>query len=128
VTTPHPEAGLTILDDPCRGCGACCEYVGAPPGYQFAYAEEDEIPPGWWQTDDARAWLAMPPELRATLDAYYAAVRDGALLDREVEAEPCLWYDAETRRCSHYPWRPSACRSFEAGSDDCLGMREYAGR
>jgi Fe-S-cluster containining protein len=122
------EVGLTILDDPCRGCGACCEYVGAPPGYQFAYDEDGDIPPGWWQTDDARAWLALPPELHATLDVYYAAVRDGLLDDRELAAEPCLWYDAETRRCSHHPWRPSACRDFEAGSDDCQGMRDYAGR
>jgi Fe-S-cluster containining protein len=122
------ETGLTILDDPCRGCGACCEYVGAPPGYEPAYEMDEETPPGWWQTENGRAWLAMPPELRGTLDIYYQAVRDGVLEDRELAAEPCLWYDPTARRCSHYLWRPTACSDFQAGADDCLGVREYAGR
>jgi Fe-S-cluster containining protein len=70
----------------------------------------------------------MPPAVRDTLDAYYTAVRADILADRERRAEPCLWYDPVTRRCLHYDWRPSACREFVPGSDDCMAIREYSGR
>ena len=123
-----PGSGLVILDDPCRGCGACCEYMGAPPGYAPAYAPEGETPADWWLTDDGRTLQAMPAEVRGTLDAYYRSVREGALEDREQQADPCLWYDPATRRCLHYEWRPTPCRAFEAGGDDCKGVREYAWR
>jgi len=125
-----PATGLEILDDPCRGCGACCEYVGAPPGYAPAYSTEEgeEATEDWWQTEDGRTLRAMPAEVRAILDAYYRSVRAGIVKDREVQADPCIWYDPAARRCSHYEWRPSACRAFEAGGDDCRGIKEYAGR
>ncbi len=125
-----PVPGLTVLDDPCAGCGACCEYMGAPPGYAPAYdlPADDPTPDEWWAGVDAETWKTMPAELRATLDDYYRAVRAGSIEDREMNADPCLWYDPETRRCSHYEWRPRACRDFEAGGDDCRGVREYAGR
>lgn len=121
-------AGLTILDDPCRGCGACCEYAGAPPGYAPAYLAEEVATDDWWQGQDGQILRAMPIEVRATLDDYYRGVREGLLVDREQQAQPCLWYDPVARRCSHYSWRPSPCRDFEPGGDDCLGVREYAGR
>jgi len=120
--------GLNVLDDPCRGCGACCGVVGAPPGYSFAYPTGEEPPEGWDASDDARAWRAMPAEIRSTLDDYYRAVREGAVRDREVYAEPCVWYDPVASRCAHYAWRPTACREFEAGGDDCRGIKEYAWR
>ena len=120
--------GLVVLEDPCQGCGACCEYQGAPPGYAPAYEADGETPAEWWATPDGRAWKALPDDLRRTLDDYYRAVRDGVLEDRESIADPCLWYDPVSGRCSHYQWRPEACRLFEAGGDDCLGIREYAGR
>lgn len=119
---------LVVLGDPCQGCGACCEYVGAPPGYAPAYAFDGETPEGWWETADGQTWRAMPVELRDELDAYYRAVSAGLLEDRERDAEPCLWYDPASRRCSHHPWRPRACHDFEAGGDDCRAIREYAGR
>ncbi len=118
--------GLTVLDDPCAGCGACCEYMGVPPGFALAY--ESETPASWHETEDGLAWRALPAPLRATLDDYYQGVREGRIEDREDIGDPCLWYDMETRRCSHYAWRPSACRAFAAGSGDCLAIREYAGR
>jgi Fe-S-cluster containining protein len=40
---------------------------------------------------------------------------------------PCLWYDAETRRCRHYELRPGACRMFEVGSGDCHDARRRSG-
>ncbi len=118
--------GLTVLHDPCAGCGACCEYMGAPPGYAPAY--EADTPAAWYESPDGRAWLALPDGLRAPLDAYYRAVRDGSIDDREVMGDPCLWYDPDSRRCSHYESRPGACRAFVAGASDCLAIREYAGR
>ncbi len=88
------DGRLDVLEDPCAGCGACCEYMGAPPGYAPAY--EDETPAPWFESDDGRAWRALPGEIRRTLDDYYRAVRGGAIEDREVLGEPCLWYDTET--------------------------------
>ena len=123
-----PGAGLTVLDDPCRGCGACCEYMGAPPGYSAAYPAGNEAPEEWRATDDEATWRAMPAEVRGTLDEYYRAVREGVIEDRELNADPCIWYDPAAGRCVHYAWRPRACRDFEAGGTDCLGVREYAGR
>ncbi len=125
-----PAGGLAILEDPCRGCGACCEYVGAPPGFVPAYSNEEAeaTNEAWWQSADGQSLRAMPAEIRATLDAYYLAVREGTLADREIRADPCLWYDPASRRCTHYEWRPSACKAFEAGSGDCQGIRDYAGR
>lgn len=121
-------AGLVVLDDPCRGCGACCEYVGAPPGYAPAYGFDGETPEGWYETDDGKTWRAMPAELRDALGAYYRAVAAGRLEDRERHGQPCLWYDPASLQCSQYPWRPWACRDFAPGGADCLGIREYAGR
>lgn len=119
-------AGLTILDDPCRGCGACCEYMGVPPGYAPAY--EEDARPEWWSSEDAMTLQSMPTEVRDTLDTYYRGVRDATLEDRERLARPCLWYDEVARRCSYYRWRPVACRDFEPGGDDCLAVRDYADR
>jgi hypothetical protein len=102
--------------------------MGAPPGYAPAYSAEGPTPEEWWTSADAETWRAMPAEVRGILDEYYQAVRDGSIEDRERNADPCLWYDPVARRCAHYAWRPRACRDFEAGSDDCLAVRDYAGR
>lgn len=125
--TGGPVPGLEILNDPCQGCGACCEYVGVPPGYYLAYEPSGDNP-SWVDSRDAKLWRSMPADLRQTLDIYFQSVSEGLIEDRELQADPCIWYDQVTRRCSHHEWRPEACRAFEAGGDDCLGVRDYAGR
>ena len=46
---------------------------------------------------------------------------------RYDESKPCLWYDAVTRRCKHYEFRPEICREFGVGGEGCLRMRKEAG-
>lgn len=82
----------------CDNCGACCSQQGTPPfGLDF-----DDLP------DDLK-W-----------DRWAHANRYDLGL-------PCLWYDAETRRCQHYDHRPLACREFVAGELDCNDMRIQIG-
>ena len=85
------ETGLTILDDPCRGCGACCEYVGGlPPGYEPAYEMDEETPPGWWQTENGRACFSWPcrPNCAPRWTSTIKRSAMGSLEDRELAAEP----------------------------------------
>jgi uncharacterized protein len=118
------KVALPVIDS-CEGCGACCTYVGSPPGYALFCP-----PPGrrlldWTKgTPDHALWLAMPRRLRAELRAYYArclAEGDGR------DGEPCVWFDEDTRRCKHHEHRPSVCREFEVGGEDCRRVRDELG-
>ena len=40
----------------------------------------------------------------------------------------CIWFDPDTKGCSHYEHRPMICREFEVGGEDCLRIRGKAGR
>lgn len=97
----------------CDSCGACCREQESPPGYVAILAGID-----WPDQDDVGRVRSMPVELRAELRRY--------MLDdcRHDRSPACLWYDAETRRCRHYEWRPSTCREFAADSPECHGWRE----
>lgn len=83
---------LPVVKD-CNGCGACCTEMGCPP---FVESEID----------------ALPPELKLSVRNYQNVHGwDGGY--------PCLWYDAETQKCSHYEHRPEICRDFQPGSAAC---------
>jgi hypothetical protein len=34
-----------------------------------------------------------------------------------------MWFDAATRKCRWQAWRPTICREFEVGGQDCLRAR-----
>jgi Fe-S-cluster containining protein len=80
----------------CEGCGACCSKQGTPP----MLIEE---------------YLALPKHLQWNRNKH-ASRYDYSL--------PCLWYDANLKRCSNYEHRGLVCREFEVGGPDCLTMRE----
>jgi len=116
-------------DDPCRGCGACCLHMVEPP-----FVRMDE--PEWARLRRER------PDLVAEMDAAFVRrhpnvadvglMSDGdralmACLDDERFGGPCLWYDAATRRCRHYEYRPGECRGFEPGSRACRRIRRECG-
>lgn len=48
---------------------------------------------------------------------------------RQVEGGRCAALEGELRncRCTIYGERPSLCREFEAGSEDCLAARQKLG-
>ena len=95
----------------CDGCGACCLRMGYPPFtgmYNHAAKRGDP------------EWLALPVDLAAE-------ARQGAVDGRGDAELPCVWLDLETRRCRNYDRRPSICREFEMGSEDCLRHRRRAG-
>lgn len=97
-------AGRIALDVlTCDGCGVCCTYCGCPPGYLI------------------RDWrpVNLPDELHDELDKLDERARAGEVID----GKPCIWWDKETKKCSHYDFRPQVCRDFEPGGIDCQRVR-----
>jgi Fe-S-cluster containining protein len=93
----------------CAGCGACCEEQGVPPGYLVPHLLD-----------------FLPEVLRQELSLHLEEeARVGAT--RHARELPCIWYDAATRRCSHYELRPPRCREFALGAEGCLFWRERRG-
>jgi uncharacterized protein len=85
---------LPILN--CDGCGVCCHDLGSPP---FVGAEV----------------FNLPPRLRRWLLAKLATIAD-------PRGRPCVAFNALTRRCRIYRWRPAICRDMPVGGKMC---REY---
>jgi Fe-S-cluster containining protein len=122
--TPSTTLPLAVVPS-CEGCGACCNYAGAPPGYSKFYLwDPAELSPDAFSTFDGRNWQAMLDAPRAELFAYRDAVYAGESEDRAEMNMSCIWLDADTRQCRHYEWRPLICREFQRGSPGCLSMRE----
>jgi Fe-S-cluster containining protein len=105
----------------CDDCGACCRHVGTPPFVYLHPSLYDQPPPVGWGDDDPEVerWATAPPESIAILADYYA----GTEVDRGERGLPCLWYDAASKRCRFYEYRPEVCREFEVGGEDCLRIR-----
>src|SRR5947209_6211903 len=101
---------LPIIES-CDGCGACCRVVTAPPFRRVFDGPGEE------------AWERLRwdrPDLLAALLAAEAARK--AVGDPSF-GSPCLWFDAASRRCRHYDFRPRACREFALGGVDCRDAR-----
>ena len=119
-TLPMPErsAPLPLLTGPgpqdCTGCGACCQRNGSPPVLlNSAYGHGE-----WHPFRKA----GMPPALIAEVDEWFLGLRRG-----QEPGGVCVWYDAASRRCRHYQWRPQVCRDFEVGSTSCRHDRAACG-
>ncbi len=111
--------GLAVLDpaDPCGGCGVCCLHVVFPPFWARWPLGTPGNDPDWVRLATER------PDLAAGIEADYERRKAAGLCRRDYEA-PCLWYDASSRRCKHYDYRPDVCRDFEPGGEDCMRFRE----
>lgn len=117
---------LPVLN--CDDCGACCTQIGAPPGYSVYFPPPNRLIHEWAKDgEDYERFKAMPVTIRKRLEVYYRRVYRGLIPDRYTSDMPCLWYDADTRKCKHYEWRPNACRNFEVGGSACINHRERAG-
>lgn len=110
----------------CSGCGACCLHVGTPPGFAAWFP-----PPGKSLKDtadyrrvmkeDAAIVAAMPASVTRSL---VEGFREAWQTNRSGQSVPCFWWDSETRRCKHHEHRPSVCRKFERGGEDCRRLRD----
>jgi Fe-S-cluster containining protein len=61
---------------------------------------------------------ALPPELHWDRETHG---------DRWNDSLPCIWFDAEAKRCKHYEHRPEACReAVVPGDEDCGLFRRVA--
>ncbi len=108
------DSTLPVIDS-CDGCGACCLVVTRPP---FYHVFED------FGEEALERLRRERPDLMSALDAdYQARQNDGG----PFYGTPCLWFDAETRLCRHYEYRPLACHMFEVGDIDCHDARRRAG-
>jgi Fe-S-cluster containining protein len=70
--------------------------------------------------EDAERIRRLPANVIAELREYLKELLSG----NEREDQACLWLDRETMRCRYHALRPSFCRDFEVGSDDCLDVRD----
>lgn len=107
----HPISFEVLQPESCDGCGLCCEKIGSP---VLLYASRPDIqgphpfrPPG------------LPEKLIRKIDDHFLGLSRG-----QEPQKQCLWFDAETRRCHHYEWRPQICRDYELGGSGCLIERK----
>src|SRR5579859_2534251 len=93
---------LPIIES-CDGCGACCLVVSRPPFYRVfdEFGEE--------------AWERLKRERPDLLVEFAADSKMRKQNGGPYYGTPCFWFDAETRRCRNYEYRPLACREFPLG-------------
>jgi Fe-S-cluster containining protein len=133
---PDPDAedggrrSLPVLN--CDGCGACCMHMGYPPSYPafFKRDETNRLLPlrerkrmGFEET--GVRWEEIPRGVRRHLGQYFLDVDVKEVRENlSFAGKPCIWWDQHTRKCKHYEIRPSICRDFEVGAEDCLRFRD----
>jgi Fe-S-cluster containining protein len=106
--TPY---SLDVIDPAmsCEGCGKCCEgQAGLPVTYHHSFG----FPPDF------------PADLRREVEETFQRWLAGGDWHGPFDDAPCVWYDADTKRCQHYEWRPDVCSEFAVGGEGCLFVRE----
>ncbi len=94
----------------CDDCGACCTGQSALPIHLLG-GGVFTMPGCSPLTDELRL------ELQQTIERFEA---EGWLADDS----PCIWYDAEAKRCKHYEHRPTICRDeVKPGDEACRRWR-----
>ena len=121
TTDPSLPAGESV--DPfvsCDGCGACCLMQQSPPMYVYwlDMPEDDNNR----DDEDWQRANSLPSHLKDELREHRRRLRYGGKPDHDDQA--CIWLDQSTMKCKHYEHRPSICRDFQVGSDECFGWRE----
>lgn len=89
----------------CAGCGKCCEtQAGLPVVYYRVFGTIAEL----------------PAHLQLEIQEIYVRWYGTGSWKGPADQSPCVWYDAEAKRCKHYEYRPDVCREFEVGGEACL--------
>jgi Fe-S-cluster containining protein len=102
----------------CDDCGACCFEQQSPPGYVLLLSNPDYLNDESVAEDAARI-KAMPEEAVAELRSYMSQL----LSTDEPADRVCIWLDRESKQCRYHEFRPSICREFERGSEECRDWR-----
>ncbi len=87
----------------CQTCGACCVEAGA-----VMIDDEDDVP--------------------TSLIQHVANLRCMATEGTSFRCAALLGTVGRSVACGIYAQRPSVCRSFDAGSDECLSARDAMAR
>lgn len=88
------------MAEECKMCGACCMHTATP---LYLPEEFDKLPTdikqviSWFRQNDP---------------------------DRGSYSTPCYFYSMVTRKCLIHENKPQVCGEFQAGSPDCLILRE----
>lgn len=116
----NDSPSLDVVQISCSGCGACCREMVTPPMYVALL-----INPAWLGDDeDSQRVRELPDDLRHELLDDFERRR---ICDHAGRRYVCLWFDEATKGCKHYELRPSICREFEMGSEECHGWRREYG-
>jgi Fe-S-cluster containining protein len=91
----------------------------SPPGYVMLLSSEEMMNAEMF-AEDAERLRNLPQAVILELRDYLKDLLAG--IEREDSA--CIWFDENSMRCRHHEHRPSVCRDFEVGSEDCVGWRE----
>ena len=91
----------------------------SPPGYVMLLSSEEMMSSEMF-AEDAKRLRELPEDIMLKLRQYLSQVLAG----NERDDPACLWFDENTMQCRHHEHRPSVCREFEIGSEDCVGWRE----
>jgi uncharacterized protein len=118
---PAMEFPLPVIDL-CDDCGACCMEQESPPGYVMLLSSPEMMAEETFR-EDAERISAMPSALQDELRNYLHQLLAGV----ERPDTACIWLDKSTMRCRHHEHRPSVCRDFEIGTDECRSWREAYG-
>lgn len=95
-----PDAAETPVDDfDCQACGACCVEAGA-----VILGDEDDVP--------------------SSLVQHVANLRCMATEGSSFRCAALFGTVGRSVGCGIYRRRPGVCRSFDAGSDECLAARD----
>ena len=105
---------LTVISCTDQPCGACCtEQAALPVSWYLGYCAFGDR-------------KTLPPKLLADLQSMLDDFMDDEF---PADGSPCVWFDAETRRCKHYEFRPDVCREENVvpGNESCLLWRAAKG-
>lgn len=100
--------------DSCAECGLCCQGIGSP---VLVYQTDPRL-----VGPHPLRPAGLPQRLIEEIDDHFQGLYRG-----QEPLDRCLWFDAATRKCKHYQWRPQVCRDYELGGDACLATREKGG-
>jgi Fe-S-cluster containining protein len=110
--TPKPSAAAAAPEFDCQACGACCRTFDV-----------------WLMDTDLDRFERAPHLLSLTVIAPGTAAGQWRFMRREQSTGQCTALEGGLRscRCTIYEDRPTLCRDFQAGSEDCLDARRRHG-
>lgn len=92
----------------------------SPPCYVMLLSSPNMMDEAELLAEDVERLRAMPPKPLAELQEHLRRLQAGETRDSLA----CIWLDQVTMRCRYHDYRPSICRDFEVGSEECLEWRQ----